>query len=91
MGVVMAALKRIHVNQHIIRANAKKPDPATHEPPLTIKHKTTTYKAWEVEVSGTMGLVYKPEKPLTCGARVWLETKASVWFIRPDGEWSVIE
>ena len=68
-------MKRIHVNMHKVRANKKH---GTNEPVLTIKEgKTNTY-CHEVDILGPSKLVYRPNKPLSCGARVWIETTASV-------------
>lgn len=65
----------IHVNQHAIRRNIKAEAP---EPVLTVKtYKTNTY-AHEVEIKGPSKVVYSPHKPLSCGARVWIETQAEV-------------
>lgn len=65
----------IHVNQHVIKKNAKE---GTNNPVLTVKtYKTNTY-AHEVLVKGESRLVYSADKPLSCGARVWLETEAEV-------------
>ena len=64
-------MKRIHVNIHKVRANKKH---ATNEPVLTVKEgKTNTY-CHEVDILGPSKLVYRPNKPLSCGARVWIET-----------------
>jgi uncharacterized protein (DUF927 family) len=72
---------RIHVNQHVIRRNIKltknTPD-ALHEPPITVKQgKTNTY-CKEVEVLGPSKVVYSPDQPLSCGAKVWIETDHEV-------------
>ena len=65
----------IHVNQHIVKANAKN---GTTDPVLTVKtYKKNTY-AHEVEIKGESKVVYSPDKPLSCGARVWIETQAEV-------------
>ena len=70
----------IHVNQHKIRANKKH---GTKEPVITVKtYKTNTY-AHEVEILGESKVVYSPDKPLSCGARVWIETDAEV---KVDGQ-----
>ena len=69
--------KRIHVNQHIIRRNSKTTDGVT-EPPLTVKTYKDNTKCNEVEILGTSKVVYSPDKPLSCGARVWIETKSEV-------------
>lgn len=70
----------IHVNQHVIKANQKN---GTDDPVLTIKtYKDNTY-ASEVEILDDNGNVvavikYSPNKPLSCGARVWIETQSEV-------------
>ena len=65
----------IHVNQHEVKANNKN---GTNNPVLTIKtYKTNTY-AHEVSIKGESKVVYSPDKPLSCGARVWIETQAKV-------------
>jgi hypothetical protein len=65
----------IHVNQHVIKRNAKN---GTQEPVLTIKnYKSNTY-AKDVVINGPSRVVYSPDKPLSCGARVWIETEAHV-------------
>jgi hypothetical protein len=65
----------IHVNQHAIKRNVKN---GTDEPVITVKnYKSNTY-AHEVEVKGPSKVVYSPDKPLACGARVWIETEADV-------------
>jgi hypothetical protein len=69
-------LKRIHVNQHIIRANSK--DPTDVRPPLSVKAGGRTMPAMHVEILGASTVVYSPSKPLPCGARVWIETSAPV-------------
>ena len=69
------ALKRIHVNQHMIRANLKD---GGERPVLTMKTgKTNTY-GHRVTINGPSQVVYSPDKPLSCGARVWIETRAEV-------------
>ena len=68
-------MKRIHVNMHKVRANKKH---GTNEPVLTIKEgKSNTY-CHEVDILGPSKLVYRPNKPLSCGARVWIETNAEL-------------
>ncbi len=68
-------MKRIHVNMHKVRANKKH---GTNEPVLTIKEgKSNTY-CHEVDILGPSKLVYRPNKPLSCGARVWIETDSEI-------------
>lgn len=65
----------VHVNQHILKRNHKTGERA---PTLTVKtYKSNTY-AHEVELTGPSKVVYSPDKPLSCGARVWIETNHPV-------------
>lgn len=69
----------IHVNQHAIRRNIKAETP---EPVLTVKtYKSNTY-AHEVSIDGASKVVYSPHQPLSCGARVWIETESTVTIIK---------
>ena len=65
----------IHVNQHIIRANSKSED---KKPPLTVKTYKDNRKGFEAEITGSARVIYSPDKPLSCGARVWIETESEV-------------
>jgi len=66
---------KIHVNQHVIRSNKKH---GKKEPVLTVKtYKSNTY-AHEVQINGPSKVIYSPDKPLSCGARVWIETESEV-------------
>ena len=66
---------KIHVNQHFVRSNKKH---GKKEPVLTVKtYKSNTY-AHEVEIKGESKIIYSPDKPLSCGARVWIETESEV-------------
>ena len=65
----------IHVNQHKIRANTKN---KTDEPVLTVKTYKSNDYAHEAEIDGPCIVIYSPHKPLSCGARVWIETQSGV-------------
>ena len=67
--------KYIHVNQHKIRSNKKH---GTNEPVITIKHGSTNTYCHAVDILGPSKVIYNPDKPLSCGARVWIETEAEV-------------
>ena len=67
--------KRIHINMHKIRATKKH---GTKEPVITVKTSKTNTYGHEVEILGESKVVYSPDKPLSCGARVWIETNAEV-------------
>jgi hypothetical protein len=65
----------IHINQHVIKRNAKTGE---REPVITAKtYKDNRYGS-EVYVDGPCKIVYSPDKPLSCGAKVWIETKSGV-------------
>ena len=65
----------IHVNQHKIRKNTKH---GTDEPVLTCKTYKEKLYAHEAVLRTKEGaeiarVIYSPHKPLSCGARVWIE------------------
>ena len=65
----------VHVNQHVIKANRKNNET---NPVLTVKtYKSNTY-AHTVKIDGPSKVVYSPDKPLSCGAHVWIETESEV-------------
>jgi len=68
-------LKRIHVNQHIIKSNKKNNE---RKPVLTVKTYKTNQYAHEVEILGPCKVIYRPDKPLPCGAHVWIETHGEI-------------
>ncbi len=68
-------IKRIHVNQHAIRRNAKQ---GTEEPPISVKVSSGSLHCRSAEILGPSTVVYSPSKPLACGARVWVETRSAV-------------
>jgi len=72
--------KIIHINQHIIKRNAKTGE---RNPVITCKTYNSNIYGHEVVIKDENGktvctIVYSPDKPLPCGAVVWLETKARV-------------
>jgi hypothetical protein len=71
--------KIIHVNQHVIKANRKN---GVEDPVLTVKTYKDNIYAHEVEVLGPSKIMYSPDKPLSCGAHVWIETQADVLIIK---------
>jgi len=84
----MAKRTIVHVNQHVIKRNRKH---GQLEPVLTVKtYKSNTY-AHQAILRDEDGrelarVVYRPHKPLACGAHVWIETRLSVETIaEPEG------
>lgn len=62
----------VHVNQHVIKYNAKH---GTKLPSLTIKHpREGTLYAYEVHgIGSVVDSNSRGRNPLSCGARVWME------------------
>lgn len=79
----------IHVDQRTIRSNVKT---GATEPPLTVLTYKSNDKAHEVVIHDDSGkevgrFVYRPAKPLSCGARLWFETRNPVTLVTStDGE-----
>lgn len=74
----------IHVNQHNIKANSK----GENRPVLTCKSSKGNKYSNAVIIFGQDGLeaariIYSPENPLTCGAKVWIETFNNVHIKDP--------
>jgi len=67
----------IHVNQAHIRKNIKADD-ENRVPVLTVKTYKTNRYGNTVVIHGPSKVVYSPDKPLSCGARVWIETDGPV-------------
>lgn len=68
----------IHVNQHIIKANQKT---GAQDPVLTVKTYNSNQYASEVSGTGTFRVIYRPDAPLSCGARVWIECDGAITII----------
>ena len=69
----------VHVNQHVIKANRKN---NVNNPVLTVKSYKSNIYAHEVEIIGNSKIVYSSEKPLSCGAQVWIETEGEIVIIK---------
>ena len=70
----------IHVNQHIIKSNRKH---NKTEPVLTVKtykdnRYTSTANILDKDGNVCARIIYRPNKPLSCGAHVWIETNNQV-------------
>jgi len=63
---------KVHVNQHRIRSNAKT---GSREPVITVKTYKSNEYATRVRINGPSEVVYSPDKPLSCGAKVWIEAE----------------
>ena len=77
--------KIIHVNQHIIKANRKNDK---KKPPLTCKTSKDNIYANEIIIDGPCKIRYSPDKPLSCGAHVWIETESEITVVGKAQKWS---
>ena len=68
-------LKRIHINKHIIAGNRKH---GRNDAPISVKVGKENHRCHNVEIKGPSVLVHRPDKPLKCGAKVWIETTSEV-------------
>ena len=73
--------KRIHVNQHVIRRNSKTGE---REPVIAAKTYKENNYGHEVIINGPCKVIYSPDKPLSCGAKVWIETEGEVIVVNGD-------
>lgn len=75
MRLRAGTIKRIHVNQQVI---ARCRRDGTDAPTLTVQTSRGPFPARRVRILGASELVQSLRKPLSCGARVWIETRAAV-------------
>jgi hypothetical protein len=73
---------RVHINSNTIKSNKKQ---GKSDPPITIRvgSKVLAY-AHQVDIIGDSRVVYEPEHPLSCGAKVWIECDDVVWKSYPQ-------
>ena len=69
------AEKHIHVNQHVIRSNHENGE---NEPPISVKCAGRNDYGHEVDILGPCRLIYRPNHPLDCGARLWIKVLPGV-------------
>ena len=74
-------IKRIHINMHKIKVNKKN---GTNHPVITVKTSKHNYYGHKVKILGDSDIIYSPNKPLSCGARVWIETHNPIIINRHD-------
>ena len=61
----------IHINRNKITANKNK-SPEAREAIIAVKGKKNTYVN-QLEIPCPCRIIYQPDKPLDCGATVWIE------------------
>lgn len=74
----------IHVNRHRLQANAKH---QRHDPAITVKTYKSNDYGHQVLIKDAAGnviarVLQQEEKPLSCGAKVWIETEYPVEVLK---------
>jgi hypothetical protein len=67
--------KFIHVNVNVIRHNKKYNNTL---PACRVQEGSKTRYGREINILGPSKMVYRPEKPLNCGAKLWIETEGEI-------------
>jgi len=71
-------MKIIHINRNIIQQNAKH---GREEPVVRVEENGIVKYCMEVTINGPSKMVYRPNKPRPCGAKLWIETNSDVVLI----------
>lgn len=74
------AKKIIHVNRNLIGLNR---DREVHLPVFSVKEGSKNTYCYGVKFLGPVEMVYRPDDPLDCGARVWIEAECDVELTDP--------
>lgn len=71
-------MKIIHINRNVIQRNAKR---ELEDPVVRIEENGKVIYCMEVDIKGPSRMIYRPDKPRPCGAKLWIETDADVEMI----------
>ncbi len=71
------AKTKIHVNRQNIRQN-RNLELEDLIPVLSVKRYDSNIYGYSVKINGPCDIVYSPQKPLNCGAVLWVETFSQV-------------
>lgn len=78
---------RVHVNTHVIKANLKH---NRVDPPISVSTYKGTTPCHNAKIlcphcnGEAAEVIYSPRKPLSCGARVYIETKGNVTPVQQE-------
>jgi len=67
--------KIIHINRNIIQYNTKH---NTNFPVVRIQYGKDIVYCKSVKWDGPSEMIYDPENPLKCGAKLWIETESEL-------------
>lgn len=73
-------MKIIHINRNVIQRNAKH---GLKEPVCRVEDGRTVTYCMEVTIHGPSRMVYRPDNPRPCGAKLWIETDAELTLTAP--------
>jgi hypothetical protein len=65
----------IHVNKPQINRNRKQ---GTQDPVITVRSGDRISRCHVVEIQGACRVIYQPDRPLACGAIVWIEVPPKI-------------
>lgn len=68
----------IHVNVNVIRHNKKHKNTL---PACRVQEGNRTRYCMEVAIHGPSRMIYRPNEPLPCGAKLWIETEAELTLL----------
>jgi hypothetical protein len=68
----------IHINRNIIQKNARRGET---NPVCRVQNGNDVRYCMEVEIKGPSRMVYRPDNPRPCGAKLWIETDSEVELI----------
>ena len=71
-------MKIIHINRNIIQRNAKH---GTENPVCRVEENGKVVYCMELIIKGPSRMVYRPDAPRPCGAKLWIETEAELELI----------
>lgn len=68
----------VHVNRNLIRQNEKREEKV---PVISVKRGSSNRYGFEAEILGPCRVVYRPDAPKPCGAKLWIETLSEVALV----------
>lgn len=76
----------IHIAKQAIQQNTKY---GTNKPPVIVRRKGKSQRCQQAVIRDAQGnevarIVHSAHEPLSCGARVWIETALEVELIEPE-------
>ena len=71
----------IHINRNIIQQNARRKET---KPVCRVQNGNDVRYCMEVNIKGPSRMVYRPDNPRPCGAKLWIETESDVELIGED-------